>query len=67
MVLFGMIESTTTMIENPPIVFKKELLLHFSKYGRKLYERLEKAMNSRRNPDPTSLEMLRTAIERICE
>lgn len=62
-----MIDSTTELIARPPLVFKKEISLHFSKCGRKMYERLKSSVNLMQHPGETKLENLRKAIENICE
>lgn len=63
-----MIDSTTALIANPPLVFKSEILLHFSKCGQKMYERLKaSSVSSIRKPSDTNLEKFRMAIENICK
>lgn len=66
-VIMGMIDSTTALIANPPIVFKKEILLHFSKCGQKMYTRLKASVSSMRKADDQNLENFRKAIENVCK
>lgn len=63
----GMIKSTTELIANPPLVFKKEIVLHFTKCGQKMYQRLQASVILIRNVSPKILENFRLAIENICK
>lgn len=66
-VIEGMIKSTTELITQPPLVFKKEIVLHFSKCGQKMYQRLKASVILIRNVSPKILENFRLAIENICK
>lgn len=60
-----MIYSTAELLAHPPLVFKKEILLHFSKCGQQMYQRWVGAVNLMHNPGPTKLENFRIAIGSI--
>ncbi len=63
-----MIESTLALIQNPPLVFKKEISLHFSTCGRKMYERLKMAAREMTDPNlETCLDGFLDAINKISQ
>ncbi|XP_073814917.1 (E3-independent) E2 ubiquitin-conjugating enzyme UBE2O [Musca autumnalis] len=56
MVMIKMVQATTKLIQNPPEIFRNEVLTHYKRNGMKMYERIRGWMELSKDSNKKSLE-----------